>query len=901
MLLDVKNDSLQEENVSFAVKVKDYNGCPIETYERAEYFPAEDSRCVELPVKCDKLGYFSVDIAIQSSDKTIHKKTGVGLTTPHKRSEGTKSAFGVSCNFCDPPRHFPLFAKLGVRWLRTWGVPENEALMRKYGLLGTIQMQGRDIFTKDGKTRYARPESNSVYHYQKQWGDLAVLQEHGNEHWEEKNLNLLSEWHKVSGLARLKADPSGWYANSGCPGMDINKLKVMYDQGVFDYLTCICIHAYSFPGCPEGKDSYWSVERMVDLGRWMREMKIDMPVCCTEQGYPAMYDQTKCESYSPGEMVTLDGQVDYLVRSWLIFLSYGVSKIVWFNGPWYDGFGILEKDGPAPWPAAMALAQLIRAVDRAEYVGDYRKDEGVYFKVFRQTDSGRLIAAVWRPVYYSRSCEAEKNLSLDGRFTEADGKAQETFDYPLHHVKDDFAVKDIMGNDFTASDGKIVIGERPVYIYGLSEDILPLLDDLTCFPRKEVVAKPLPADVILGFSDNWPDKAEPYLTSRFQPGQTRSYQLRVHNYSDSVLDDTAVLDIPSPFCADAVEIPVQVLPGHTATYPVKITCDDVAACGEYKLHARLKWNAAHPVYQIAAVYCPVYCKPIVGVFGAGQTISLCVANYAPVPKTYRVSVKSLKGDFELAQNFYDVSLKSGETKDLVLAVTRADALVEPAVSVVIEDGVKRAEYPVVIPIHSIDCVKNADSDTLLRMQKKIISGYNLIMTAGQEYKGPELFGQAKPEPLNAYASMAHDAEHLVFPCEIHDPTVVCAKNTRRNNLDSDGVWIRLYDSAEAEKPYRHFCVTPVDQAGQTSGCAVNEVSSGILFATPYTDYDFSQISVQSKVFETYYVLEVAVRRNSIGLAQMPEEIVADIRVINMNHTDWPKFYDTGKIAYKIIK
>ena len=78
------------------------------------------------------------------------------------------------------------------------------------------------------------------------------------------------------------------------------------------------------------------------------------------------------------------------------------------------GFGILEKEGPAPWPAAMALAELIRVIDHCDYVGDYEKDKGVYYKIFRNKKTGKLVGVLWRPIYCSLSCIKEKNIALDG-------------------------------------------------------------------------------------------------------------------------------------------------------------------------------------------------------------------------------------------------------------------------------------------------------------------------------------------------------------------------------------------------------------------------------------------------------------------------------------------------------
>ena len=379
------------ENYAVSGTVTDFYGKKTQTLKADVSVDAGKEKEVSFDINCVKLGYYFVDIDIvPQNGEAIKKTTGLGYTTAHVRSEIPDSCFGVSCNFQKPDEHFPMFAKMGIRYLRSWDVYGIKHLLEEYGMQICTQMQGYDLYRHDwhGKPlRYARYDRNTAYYYQKDNGKYAFYKEHGNEHWEERNLSLLTEWHKVTGLARLEADPTGWYANSGCPGVDIEKLKVMFDNGLGDYITTLSMHAYSFPGSPEGTDSYWSVARLNDLGKFMKERNINVPVCCTEQGYPAMYDQTKCESYSPGEMVTLEGQADYLVRSWLVYLSQGVSKIVWFNGPWYDGFGIVEKEGPAPWPAAMALTELIRAIDHCDYVGDYEKEPGTYYKIFRNRNT----------------------------------------------------------------------------------------------------------------------------------------------------------------------------------------------------------------------------------------------------------------------------------------------------------------------------------------------------------------------------------------------------------------------------------------------------------------------------------------------------------------------------------
>ena len=901
--LSIKNEGGKALSYTVNGTVTDYYGEKVQDLAAKVCVNAGEEEQVSFDIALKKLGYHFVDIDILSEDGVAVKKTtGLGLTTAHERSSIEDSCFGLSCNYEHPEWHYPLFARMGVRYLRA-GVQDKVHLLEKYGMRCFIQAQGKDAFrTFWGQTiRYAHYKDNTAYHYEKRYGDMAFYKEHGNEHWEEKNLSLLTEWHKVTGLARLEADPKGWYANSGCPGVDIEKLKVMFDNGLGDYITSLSMHAYSFPGSPEGTDSYWSVARLNDLGKFMDERGINMPVCCTEQGYPAMYDQTKCESYSPGEMSTLEGQADYLVRSWAMYLSQGVSKIVWFNGPWYDGFGIIEKDGPAPWPGAMALTELIRAIDHCDYVGDYEKEEGTYFKIFRNRNTNKLVGILWRPVYYARSSIKEFNLSLDGKYTEAEGKAQELFDYKLHNLAADSIVKDIMGNEVEAKDGIVQIGESPLYIHNIDDSILPELVDKRVFHTQKIIERPMPSRHILGLCDAWPAAGEAFLSSKFKPGETRTYKLRVHNYSDTDINDTIEIEATKPFKVDTPSIDVFVMAGQYKEIELKVTCDDVAACGEYKIHARSTKTDAHPVYQIAAVYTPVYVKTVNGAVGEGSDLTICYSSFAQSAKTYNIKVASNNGELAFDKTEFNIEVESGKVAEIPLKLTKCKIPCEPVVNLTVTDGENTTNYDVVIPMAYIEYAKTVDADSLKDKQKFVLTGYNLTMSAGVDYKGPELFGIAKPAPLNAYARIEADDNKLYFHFDIYDDTVVCNKNTRRNNIDSDGVWIRLYKTKDDKKPVRHFCVMPVDQKGQTKGCSVDEVSADILFASPHTDYDFSKIAVKSEVFGDHYTIDVAVERDSIDLAELPDELIFDFRVINMNHNDWSKFYDTGKIAYKIIK
>ena len=904
--LAVANKSAEGEKIKLNGTVCDYYDECIFTINEEYSFAANEEREFSFYIPCKKKGYYKVLIdVVPERSEPINKETGLGYTVHHDRSLIPESCFGISGNFCVPQLHYPILSRMGVRYIRQGDPDKYRRLQEKYGLQLLIQRQGYDIYNRYYWNRIAVRHApywrNSAYYYEKINGDCVFYKEHGNEHWEDRKLGHLAEWVKCSNLARLEADPSGWYASTGEAGIDINKLRVVFENGLGDYITTIGLHAYSFPGYPEGTDSYWSIQRLYDLKALMDEFNIDVPVCCTEQGYPAMCGQDKCESYSPGEMSTYEGQAIYLVRSWLMYLSLGISKVVYFNGPYMYGFGILEKEGPAPWPAAMALAELIRAIDHCDYVGDYEKDKGIYYKIFRNKKTGKLIGVLWRPIYTSLSYLKEKNFALDGSGTQADGKTKELYEYKLHNVDASVVVKDIMGNEVDATDGTVLIGDSPLYIYNVSESILPHLTDKTIFHTKDVVAKPLPSKIILGLVDASPCETEFFVTSQFRPGERRRYILRVHNFSSDDLVDTVIIKAPKPFTVENPEIEVNVQSGVTQEYNVFITCDDVADSGEYKIYASSTTTNANEVNQIAAVLSPLYIKPVDHAVKDGDELTLCFTSNASKTKDYTITLDSENGEIEFEKLKFNVTAESGALYQIPFTVKKIKTPFEPVVDVTLTDGENTICTKIVIPMSYVEYSDKVDANKMKDSQKIILSGYNLLMTEGVDYKGPDLFGLAKAEPLNSYARIEMDKEKLYFHFDIKDPTVVCTKNTRRNNIDSDGVWIKIYKSLEDKKPLRHFCIMPADPLGRAEGRSVDEVCENILFASPHTDYDFSKISIDSAIYDENYTIDVAIDRDSVGLDADLDELIAEIRVINMDQIDWPKFYDTGKVVYKIIK
>ena len=894
----------ENSNVKLSAVVIDYEGNLINHFSTDVVVRGEI--IVDIPVEGKRLGYYKVVVTVDNGVKTIEKSTGVGITTEYDALPASESWFGFNTNNSIGERakpHFAAIHKMGIHMIRrTWpeeSIPYAKDL-NKYGIKVMAQWAGRNIapgcFKTSQQDRFAPPLFNSAYHMQKACADYVTMYEFGNEFFEERDLTIAAEWHKDTCYARLCADPKGWYSMTGVAGGDLNKLQEFYDQGVFDYTTFFGLHPYSFPNAPENPYCYWSLKRLEDTAKWMKENSINQPVAATEVGYPALYDQSVCEVYSPGDMLTLESQIDYVIRSWLIFISYGFVNVQLYNGPWQDGFGIMEKDGPAPWPAAMALCELVRQVDKSEYIGNLedKNDPNTYYIVFRKPN-GSLFAIVWKVVYLSRSCEKFNNYAIDkSGATEADGTVQEIFDYQLHHMLPEYSVRDVMGNPVEVSEATVKIGERPIYIDGISEDIIPLLTDKTIFHTKEVVEKPLPSPIIIGMQDENP-RPGAYTTSAFRWGETRNYLLRVHNYSDKELVDNLVLDLPEGISANSTIIPVTVPPMEITELRIPLFCHAVAECGLKKIKLTLqKSNAAPSVQNIEIAY-SLRVLPVHSRLKNGSQLPVEIVNSSSSEVKYDVVFRHASADIVSGKT--SVMVEAGGSKIVYVSLGEGSYPIESKLFADVAYNDKTVTCELVIPLHYIELLSNNETNDGVM---NFVAGYNLQSTFGDDNPCGSLIGHAKPEELIALNKMWLDEEYLYADFDIKDDYVLCAKLGRRNNIDCDGVWLSFYKSMDDEKPYRHFCAMPVDQVGRTEGASIKEIAGGVLFAEEYSDYDLSNASVESSIYDGGYKLQLKIRRNSIDMELDPKEIIADIRVINMNDIDWPLFYDTGKIKYSII-
>ena len=894
----IENTCGQDLDVYLNHRIVGYTGKKVFEEEYHVFVGAGKTAESEFEFPAKELGYYDWFCMVKSPAIWLTQRVGVGVIRDEDPPGQEDSPFGLCCNFWSPDRQLPIFKRMGAKLLRV-SASEPARLagkMEEYSLLAMCQQVGGRV--GDWDVRFAPPEANTSYQYTKANPNVR-LQEHGNECWEEPDLTRLAEWTKVSHFAKIKANPRGFYSPSGIAGSDVNRFSHLFRQGLRPYINYLGIHPYTFPKAPELDNGFWSFQGLRALAS-LNNAYGALPVVASEQGYPAMDDQESCEAYSPEDMVTKEAQADYLVRKYVLLLSYGVSRILWFNGPWYNGFGIMERDGMAPWPAAVAFCEMTRRLEGARYAGDLALGNEAQCKVFEK--DGRVFAVAWRPLLRSRSWQKACNYTLDGLHRESEGVSLEPFAFRIPFSSAATAF-DIFGNTVEVKrDGELVLaalGESPLYIDDLDAGILEAAaeDVRTLFPPMTEQETPLPPSVILGIQDEKPVRGA-YHTAEILPGETRTLLVRVHNYSDRPLDDVVLLDLPAGFSGESRRA-VQVKPGELVTLAFSLRCGAAESAGEREVGALLESGAGLPVMQLYRVACPFGLAPVRESIGTIARLRVRCHNPQTVPVRYtmRADVEGLEIQGET------MTVQPGETSGLELAAipTAEQIGTMCRLEAVTPEGT--AVYTLPIPLYRIEryTVWNPAG-----VQPFLIAGSCIQAAVMAERAGPELLGEAKPNPsVSATVRLGIVEGKLMVYVDVVDDDLIFVQNTRRDNADCDGVWLNLYEEEEEPPRYR-FCMTPADPSGRAENATVREFVGDIPWNAPYSGFDLAALDFRATVWhepddthEKGYALSLGIPLESIERTGREKFLYAGFRVIDMDSGDWPQLYDTGKIKFSI--
>ncbi len=174
----------------------------------------------------------------------------------------------------------------------------------------------------------------------------------------------------------------------GAAGVPLDWIEALYKLGAADYFDIMNVHPYRHPSAPEATPSLPEV--IANLRALMeRYGDGDKPIWMTEVGY---YKQAAEEVHTiPATPEALDAC--YLVRTYVLALSAGVSKVFWYEYRG-DSFGLMRSDG-SPRPAFGAYATMTWLLEGKSYVGKLASPEGLELRVFASGEEAIVVA--WAP------------------------------------------------------------------------------------------------------------------------------------------------------------------------------------------------------------------------------------------------------------------------------------------------------------------------------------------------------------------------------------------------------------------------------------------------------------------------------------------------------------------------
>lgn len=237
-------------------------------------------------------------------------------------------------------------------------------------------------------------------------------------------------------------------------------LKMLLEQGIADGRNWVSLHPYSHKEIrPEGAMFFR------DAGREYMEILASRGVKCggfviSEDGWTTYQNSTNsyyakwAGAYPPS---TYEQQARYIVRSYVMAYQMGCKTMIQFTFTdrgkreyTEDNFGIVHQDF-TPKPAVGAIAALARAVGQCLPQGDLSPvPDKARMYLFKDRESGRETVLAW--------------------WINGEG----TVDLPSGMNMKTVSAKDMFGNPIPVPvhNGKLVLGENPVYVKGLDAHAL---------------------------------------------------------------------------------------------------------------------------------------------------------------------------------------------------------------------------------------------------------------------------------------------------------------------------------------------------------------------------------------------------------------------------------------------
>lgn len=220
---------------------------------------------------------------------------------------------------------------------------------------------------------------------------------------------------KVAYTQAKKANPDCRIVGLG--GTDAEYARKVFEKGGHNYMDIASIHIYNMFGHPPEKA--WYAASLNDSKKVVEEYKPGMGIWLTETGWPTH------SGFSEGWMgVTSENQANFLVRSIVLSLSYGVKRIFWFsakdagddktNFEWNQG--LLSHDGK-PKPSYFAYSALIQFLEGKTFA---KKIEIPKVQARLFTGKNKAVCVLWSihkniSLKFKNAPEGAKFYAMDGK------------------------------------------------------------------------------------------------------------------------------------------------------------------------------------------------------------------------------------------------------------------------------------------------------------------------------------------------------------------------------------------------------------------------------------------------------------------------------------------------------
>ena len=498
--INVTNLTRADLTFSLRYEVRDYDGNIIESniFLNSKVFNRLDANRV-IHVNPKKYGLFYINLAAVSKNSSYRETYSFALLEPHNFGNNAASPFGISAIPVGPryniDNEISIAKKMGIANTRFGIEPVIFQENKADSLAAAKKLKAANIIL-NGMVLYWTEPTNAAAYQQIIEGALPQFQpyldslEIGNENnmpvlnaganlndtFKKFKDNVFTPGYNV--LSKINNLPYLIGANAG---NDYAWDKAVYDNGLWDKFDILSTHPYGYPYAPDTAkvgDPLWHTEAALERTKRVLNEFGPKRVYVTEIGWPTVPgSKRECDIRTQG---------DYMIRSYLMCLSYGIEKVQWYC--FYDMFsfasGFNQTDVEyhfgslyfpnyygtvQPKPSSIAFSTMTRALDTVKKV-DRSADPSATSRAYKATLANNSTVTV---AWSNCSPVANDTTSTVMRDPTSLWKNQwkQSENVKFATANNSVTVTDSMGNakTYTAAGGFVTVplNGSPVFIKGL--------------------------------------------------------------------------------------------------------------------------------------------------------------------------------------------------------------------------------------------------------------------------------------------------------------------------------------------------------------------------------------------------------------------------------------------------